>query len=168
MIPRHIFREYDIRGLHESELSDPVAESVGRAYAVVIARSRTPGEGGGPGTRPRVALGRDVRPSSERLAAAVERGMVAGGLDVERVGVVPTPALYQRALDEQEKKRQVLEATKTDNSWGNQIRSYVFQPYTMVNDHRTELKVGDVQKVMDGDLDPFIEAYLKRFAGGKR
>ena len=72
-------------------------------------------------------------------------------------------ALYQRALDEQEKKRQVIEATKTDNSWGNQIRSYVFQPYTMVNDHRTELKVGDVQKVMDGDIDPFIEAYLKRF-----
>ena len=72
-------------------------------------------------------------------------------------------ALYQRALDEQEKKRQKIEATKTDNSWGNQIRSYVFQPYTMVNDHRTELKVGDVQRVMDGDLDQFIEAYLKRF-----
>jgi len=72
-------------------------------------------------------------------------------------------ALYQRALDEQEKKRQALEATKTDNSWGNQIRSYVFQPYTMVNDHRTELKVGDVQRVMDGDLDTFIETYLKKF-----
>jgi peptide chain release factor 2 len=71
-------------------------------------------------------------------------------------------ALYQRALEEQEKKRQQLEATKTDNSWGNQIRSYVFQPYTMVNDHRTELKVADVQRVMDGDLDGFIEAYLKR------
>ena len=77
-------------------------------------------------------------------------------------------ALYQRALDEQEKKRQELEATKTDNSWGNQIRSYVFQPYTMVNDHRTELKVGDVQKVMDGDLDQFIEAFLKRSGGEKR
>jgi len=77
-------------------------------------------------------------------------------------------ALYQRALDEQEKKRQVLEATKTDNSWGNQIRSYVFQPYTMVNDHRTELKVGDVQRVMNGDLDAFIEAYLKRFGGVAR
>jgi peptide chain release factor 2 len=77
-------------------------------------------------------------------------------------------ALYQRALDEQEKKRQVLEATKTDNSWGNQIRSYVFQPYTMVNDHRTELKVGDVQRVMNGDLDAFIEAYLKKFGGVAR
>jgi peptide chain release factor 2 len=77
-------------------------------------------------------------------------------------------ALYQRALDEQEKKRAVLEATKTDNSWGNQIRSYVFQPYTMVNDHRTELKVGDVQRVMNGDLDAFIEAYLKKFGGSAR
>ena len=74
-------------------------------------------------------------------------------------------ALYQRAQEEREKERAVLEATKTDISWGNQIRSYVFQPYTMVNDHRTELKDGDVQGVMDGDLDPFIEAYLKKFGG---
>jgi peptide chain release factor 2 len=72
-------------------------------------------------------------------------------------------ALYQKKLEEQEAAKAKLEATKTDNSWGNQIRSYVFQPYTMVNDHRTELKVGDVQRVMDGDLDEFIEAYLKRF-----
>ena len=74
-------------------------------------------------------------------------------------------ALYQRKLEEQEAARALVEATKTDNSWGNQIRSYVFQPYTMVNDHRTELKVGDVQKVMDGDIDPFIEAYLKSTGG---
>ncbi len=73
--------------------------------------------------------------------------------------------LYERALEEQEKEKAVLEATKTEIAWGNQIRSYVFQPYTMVNDHRTEVKVGDVNKVMDGDLDPFIEAYLKRSAG---
>ena len=72
-------------------------------------------------------------------------------------------ALYQHALDARDKERAVLEATKTDIAWGNQIRSYVFQPYTMVNDHRTELKVGDVHRVMDGDLDPFIEAYLKQF-----
>ena len=70
-------------------------------------------------------------------------------------------ALYQHALLEKEKERAVIEATKQDIGWGSQIRSYVFQPYTMVNDHRTELKLTDVQKVMDGDLDPFIEAYLK-------
>ncbi len=72
-------------------------------------------------------------------------------------------ALYQRELEEQQAARDVIEATKSDNSWGNQIRSYVFQPYTMVNDHRTERKIPDVQAVMDGDLDGFIEAYLKRF-----
>ncbi len=74
-------------------------------------------------------------------------------------------ALYQKKLEEQEAERAKLEATKTDNSWGNQIRSYVFQPYTLVNDHRTELKIGDVQRVMDGDLDAFIEAFLKRYGG---
>jgi peptide chain release factor 2 len=74
-------------------------------------------------------------------------------------------AIYQKKLEEQEAARAVVEATKTDNSWGNQIRSYVFQPYTMVNDHRTEVKIGDVQRVMDGDLDAFIQAYLKRFGG---
>jgi len=77
-------------------------------------------------------------------------------------------ALYQRKLEEQEAERAKIEATKTDNSWGNQIRSYVFQPYTMVNDHRTETKIGDVQRVMDGDLDEFIFAYLKRFGGSAR
>ena len=69
--------------------------------------------------------------------------------------------LYQHALEEKEKERAAFEATKTDIGFGNQIRSYVFQPYTMVNDHRTELKITDVQSVMDGAIDPFIEAYLK-------
>ena len=69
--------------------------------------------------------------------------------------------LYQHALDEKEKERAVLEAKKADIGFGSQIRSYVFQPYTMVNDHRTELKITDVQSVMDGAIDPFIEAYLK-------
>jgi len=74
-------------------------------------------------------------------------------------------ALYQRALEEQQAEKAILESTKTDIGWGSQIRSYVFQPYTMVNDHRTELKLPDVQKVMDGDVDPFIEAYLREFGG---
>jgi peptide chain release factor 2 len=73
--------------------------------------------------------------------------------------------LYQRAVAEREAKRAEQDKEKTDIAWGNQIRSYVFQPYTMVNDHRSELKIGDVQRVMDGDLDPFIEAYLKLASG---
>ncbi len=74
-------------------------------------------------------------------------------------------AIYQKMLEEQQAAQALVEATKTDNSWGNQIRSYVFQPYTMVNDHRTELKISDVQRIMDGDIDEFIQAYLKRFGG---
>lgn len=73
-------------------------------------------------------------------------------------------ALYQRALEEKEKERAAIEATKADIDFGSQIRSYVFQPYTMVNDHRTELKISDVYRVMDGDLDALIEAYLKQHA----
>jgi peptide chain release factor 2 len=73
--------------------------------------------------------------------------------------------LYQHYKAEEEKKRQSLEATKTDIAWGNQIRSYVFHPYSMVKDHRTGEQTGDVRAVMDGDLDRFIFAYLK--TGGK-
>jgi len=75
-------------------------------------------------------------------------------------------ALYQREVEEREKKKAAIDAAKTDVSFGNQIRSYVFQPYTMVNDHRTELKISDVHKIMDGAIDPFIEAYLKRSGAG--
>ena len=74
-------------------------------------------------------------------------------------------ALYRRALEEREEERAQLEAQKGDIGFGSQIRSYVFQPYTMVNDHRTETKIGDVHAVMDGDLDPLIEAYLKQTGG---
>ncbi len=72
--------------------------------------------------------------------------------------------LYQLEAEKQAQRKAELDATKADVSFGSQIRSYVFQPYTMVNDHRTELKIPDVQRVMDGDIDPFIEAYLREFA----
>jgi peptide chain release factor 2 len=72
--------------------------------------------------------------------------------------------LYQMEAEKQAAQKALLDATKQDVTFGSQIRSYVFQPYTMVNDHRTELKIPDVQRVMDGGIDPFIEAYLKRDA----
>ena len=70
--------------------------------------------------------------------------------------------LYQLEAQKQAAEKAKLDATKADVTFGSQIRSYVFQPYTMVNDHRTELKIPDVQKVMDGGIDPFVEAYLKQ------
>jgi len=68
--------------------------------------------------------------------------------------------IYQLERDIQEAIKNEVEGNKKKIEWGSQIRSYVFQPYTMVNDHRTETKVTDVQSVMDGDLDVFIKAFL--------
>ncbi|CAN5869372.1 peptide chain release factor 2 [soil metagenome] len=75
--------------------------------------------------------------------------------------------LYQIELNKQIAKKAEMDSAKSDVSFGSQIRSYVFQPYTMVNDHRTELKIPDVQKIMDGGIDPFIEAFLKESGGVK-
>ncbi len=68
--------------------------------------------------------------------------------------------IYSLERDIQEAAKNAQEAGKKKIEWGSQIRSYVFQPYTMVNDHRTETKLTDVQGVMDGDIDEFIKAYL--------
>ena len=53
-----------------------------------------------------------------------------------------------------------LDETKLDISFGSQIRTYTLQPYRLIKDHRTKFEVGDVDRVLDGDLDPFIHAYL--------
>lgn len=68
--------------------------------------------------------------------------------------------LYQKKLDEEKEKKNEVEKKKTDIAWGHQIRSYVFTPYTQVKDHRTKKEVGDVQKIMNGDIEMFIRAYL--------
>lgn len=54
-----------------------------------------------------------------------------------------------------------IQGNKANIEWGSQIRSYVFMPYTLVKDHRTSCETGDVSRVMDGDLDAFINAYLQ-------
>ncbi len=78
----------------------------------------------------------------------------------ERAMTMLKSRIYQLEQEIQEAERNKLESQKKKIEWGSQIRSYVFQPYTMVNDHRTETKVTDVDAVMDGDLDEFIKAYL--------
>ncbi len=68
--------------------------------------------------------------------------------------------LYQKKLEEERAKRQEMEDNKTEIGWGNQIRSYVFHPYQMVKDHRTNHETGDTQRVMNGEIDDFIYAFL--------
>ncbi|MDD5594257.1 MAG: peptide chain release factor 2 [Candidatus Margulisbacteria bacterium] len=75
--------------------------------------------------------------------------------------------LYEMMVEQRKDKIEELRGEKKKIEWGSQIRSYVFQPYTMVKDHRTGVEIGDVQRVIDGDLDPFIEAALRGQKGTK-
>ncbi len=68
--------------------------------------------------------------------------------------------LYEEELRKRNEMKDATNATKKKIEWGSQIRSYVFHPYKMIKDHRTEFEVGNVQPVMDGELDGFIKAYL--------
>jgi len=68
--------------------------------------------------------------------------------------------LYKLKQEEQAKEKQVLEDKKMDIGWGSQIRSYVFHPYNLVKDHRTKEETGNIQAVMDGDINRFIRKYL--------
>ena len=69
--------------------------------------------------------------------------------------------LFELELERREKEMAELKGTESKIEWGSQIRSYVFQPYKMVKDHRTKAEEGNVEKVMDGDIDLFINEYLK-------
>jgi peptide chain release factor 2 len=68
--------------------------------------------------------------------------------------------LYEAEVEKRQAEIRKMDSTKLDISFGSQIRSYVMQPYQLIKDHRTKVERGDVQKVLDGDLDPFIRAYL--------
>lgn len=68
--------------------------------------------------------------------------------------------LYEEELRKREEMKNATNSTKKKIEWGSQIRSYVFHPYKMIKDHRTDFEVGNVQPVMDGELDGFIKAYL--------
>ena len=75
--------------------------------------------------------------------------------------------LYKVELEKEKEKNKDLEDQKMDIGWGSQIRSYVFHPYQMVKDHRTKEENGNIQSVMDGDLTPFIKAFLLSTIGTK-
>jgi len=70
--------------------------------------------------------------------------------------------LYEIEKNKREEKKQQHHQNQKDIAWGSQIRSYVFNPYRMVKDHRTNVEVGNLDKVMDGDIDMFIDAYLRK------
>jgi len=73
--------------------------------------------------------------------------------------------LYDLEMKKREEEQAVREGQKLDIAWGSQIRSYVLHPYRMIKDHRTGFEMGDTDRVLDGDLDPFIEAWLRSRMG---
>lgn len=73
--------------------------------------------------------------------------------------------LYQLELEKQNAELDEVEKSKMKIEWGSQIRSYVFHPYNMVKDHRTNEETSNVQAVMDGEINNFIKAYLSKFSG---
>ena len=73
-------------------------------------------------------------------------------------------ALYERELEERKKAQSEVEANKSEIGWGSQIRSYVLQPYKMVKDLRTATESSDPDRVLDGDIEPFINAFLTKNA----
>lgn len=68
--------------------------------------------------------------------------------------------LYDLEMEKKNKEKEAIEDSKKEIKWGSQIRSYVLQPYRMIKDHRTDFEVGDTDRVLDGDLDGFMKAYL--------
>jgi peptide chain release factor 2 len=75
--------------------------------------------------------------------------------------------IYEHELEKKREVTRKIEDSKLDIDFGSQIRSYVLQPYRLIKDHRTKLEIGDVDRVIDGDLQPFIRAYLQMRRGEK-
>lgn len=79
----------------------------------------------------------------------------------ERAMTMLRSKLYERKIEEQQQQLAEIRGEQSEIAWGSQIRSYVFHPYSMVKDHRTQVETGNVGAVMDGDLDVFIDGYLR-------
>ena len=75
--------------------------------------------------------------------------------------------LLEKEVKRQAEQRAKIKGEHVDAGWGNQIRSYVLHPYKLVKDHRTDFEVSNAEAVLEGDLDPFIDAYLKSTMGSE-
>ncbi len=97
-------------------------------------------------------------PTNTVVTCQTERSQIKNR---ERAMKMLQAKLYQKKLEEQQAELDEIRGEQKEIGWGSQIRSYVFHPYSLVKDHRTNTEVGNVQAVMDGEIDSFIDAYLR-------
>jgi len=93
------------------------------------------------------------------LVVSCQNGRSQSQNKIQAMAVL-TARLNQKMQEEKREKIEELKGGYKEAAWGNQIRSYVFQPYTMVKDHRTGVETSQIDKVMDGELDEFVEGFL--------
>jgi len=140
------------------EINEDIGEIEIRPDDLRVDTYRSSGAGGQHVNKTESAIRITHLPTGIVVACQLERSQIQNR---ERAMTMLRSKLYERKLEEQAKEMAAIRGEQSDIAWGSQIRSYVFHPYSMVKDHRTSAETGNVGAVMDGDLDTFIDAYLR-------
>lgn len=139
------------------EIDDTIEIEI-RSEDLKVDTYRASGAGGQHVNKTESAIRITHMPTGIVVACQQERSQIANR---DRAMKMLKSKLYERRIEEQMKELAEIRGVQSDIAWGSQIRSYVFHPYSMVKDHRTSVETGNVGAVMDGDLDAFIDGYLR-------
>ncbi|MBD2845810.1 peptide chain release factor 2 [Paenibacillus sp. IB182496] len=139
------------------EISDDVEVEI-RSEDLRVDTYRASGAGGQHINKTESAIRITHLPTGIVVSCQLERSQIQNR---DRAMKMLRSKLYERKIEEQQRHLAEIRGEQSEIAWGSQIRSYVFHPYSMVKDHRTQVETGNVGAVMDGDLDAFIDGYLR-------